>query len=616
MPKLRRVHLLAAAAITTAVVIGSSTLGPTRPGVEEDQPEEQPAATQSDEDQMNAWIDETLGGMSLEEKVGQIFVTYAHGPTADGAHPDNVTEFGVETPAEVVQRYHLGGVVYFNWSDSFENPVQVAELSNGLQEAALSSGAEIPLVISTDQEQGVVTRFGEPATQFPGNMALGAGRSADDAREAAAITGQELRAVGINQDYAPVADVNVDPANPVIGVRSFSQDPALVSQLVTAQVEGYQDSAGREQTVSSAIKHFPGHGDTNQDSHESLPTIDHTLEEWRELDAPPFAAAIEAGADVVMTGHLLTPELDDSGMPATLSPDILTGLLRGELGFEGVISTDSLQMEGVREQHDDARIPVLALQAGVDQLLMPQDLGVAVEAVIEAVHSGELTEERIEESVRRVLKLKWNRGIISTPLVDVARVDELVGNDEHLATAQSITDRTTVALRNDSDLLPMETPESVLVTGPDASALSALAGSLAERGVEVQQLPTTTSPSETEIEEAVDSAADHDLAIALTNAAWNESKSGQLDLVRSLAESEVPLVAVATRDPYDAAYVDEATTWLATHSIGRQAMESLTKVVLGEIAPVGELAVTVPDPENPDTDRYPFGHGLTWSVPE
>ncbi|APU12365.1 MULTISPECIES: glycoside hydrolase family 3 protein [Actinoalloteichus] len=613
MPRLNRVHLLAAAAMTAAVAVGSSTLGPVRSGVDEE-PADVPVANQSDGDEMQAWIDDTIAGMSLEEKVGQIFVTYAYGPSADSAHPDNVTEFGVETPAEVVQRYHLGGVIYFNWTDSFEDPVQVAGLSNGLQEAALSSGAEIPLMISTDQEQGIVTRFREPATQLPGSMALGAGRNRDDARTAAAITGQELRAVGINQDFAPVADVNVNPANPVIGVRSFSSDPALVSELVTAQVEGYQDSAVRELTVSSAIKHFPGHGDTNQDSHDAMPEIDHTREEWEELDAPPFAAAIAAGADTVMTGHILMPELDDSGLPATLSPTVLTGLLRDQLGFEGVISTDSLQMQGVRNEVADERIPVLALQAGADQLLMPQYLDVAVDAVLAAVESGELTESRIEESVRRVLAMKWQRGVISDPLVDVDRVAEFVGNADHLAAAQQITDHTTIAMRNDAGLLPADAPASALVTGPDTTALAALADSLSQRGVQVRQHLTSASPTAAEIDEAVGAAAEHDMTIALTNAAWNESRAGQRELVRSLAGSDASLIAVATRDPYDAAYVEEATTWLATHSIGAQAMESLTRVVLGEIAPVGTLPVTVPAPDDPDTASYPFGHGLTWSV--
>ncbi|HEX5427287.1 MAG TPA: glycoside hydrolase family 3 N-terminal domain-containing protein, partial [Pedococcus sp.] len=184
--------------------------------------------------------------MTLEEKVGQLFVQYAYGSSADTKDARNLPLYGVQTPAEVVQKYHLGGVIYFNWTDSANDPHQIAKLSKGLQQAALSedSKVKIPLTIATDQEQGVVVRVGPPATQFPGNMALGAGRSVDDARSAARITGEELKAIGINTDFAPVSDVNVNPLNPVIGVRSFSSDPTLAADLASAQVKGYQDDAG------------------------------------------------------------------------------------------------------------------------------------------------------------------------------------------------------------------------------------------------------------------------------------------------------------------------------------------------------------------------------------
>ena len=173
----------------------------------------------------------------------------------------------------------------------------------------MSSGAGVPLLISTDQEQGQITRIGEPVTQLPGNMALGAGRSPEGAETSARITGEELRAMGLNQNFAPSGDVNVNPANPVIGVRSFSSDPALAAQLSAAAVHGYQDDAN----VAAATKHFPGHGDTNQDSHTDLPVIEHTREQWEQLDAPPFREAIAAGTDAVMSAHIVVPKLDDSG---------------------------------------------------------------------------------------------------------------------------------------------------------------------------------------------------------------------------------------------------------------------------------------------------------------
>ncbi|MGO1055666.1 glycoside hydrolase family 3 protein [Crossiella sp. CA198] len=548
-----------------------------------------------------------MRGMSLEQKVGQLFVTYAYGPAADSAHPKNLAEFGVATPAEVVRKYHLGGVIYFNWTDSFANPKQVAALSNGLQRAAMSSGARLPLLISTDQEQGVVTRFSSPATLFPGSMALGAARDAGLARQAAEITGRELRAVGINQNFAPDADVNVNPANPVIGVRSFSSDPKLVAQQVTAQVKGYQQ--GRlGQSVSATVKHFPGHGDTNQDSHYTLPVINHTPEQWQQLDAPPFQAAIKAGVDSIMSAHIVTPKLDDSGEPATLSPKMLTGLLRGQLGYRGVIITDSLQMEAVRIKHPDAEIPVLALKAGADMLLMPKNLDVAIKAVLDAVRSGEISERRIDESLLRVLLLKIKRGALTHPLVDETAVDKIVGIPRHLATAQQVTDRTVTAVRNDAGLLPLRAkPGKVLVAG--SSSATALGQKLTARGVTPTVQVTGDKPTEAVIAKAVAAAEGQDLILVLTNRATTDAQ--QRELVKRLVATGKPVVGVAVRDPYDVA-IEDAKTWLTTYSATAVSMESLTKVLFGEAKPSGKLPVSVPALGDPAQTRYPFGFGLTW----
>jgi len=590
------------AALTAATVAGSAPAGaePTAPS---HRPPQAEAAA-------HGWAISTLRRMSLEEKVGQLFVTYAYGSTADTAHPQNREEFGLDTPAEIVQRYHLGGVIYFAWTDSFHNPRQVAELSNGLQRAALSSGAHVPLLISTDQEHGVVARFGPPATQFPGNMALGAGRSVQDAELAAAIGGAELRAVGINQNYAPVADVNVNAANPVIGVRSFSSDPQLAADMVAAQVRGYQNGYDRRLGVAATVKHFPGHGDTDVDSHTGLPVITHDREQWEQLDAPPFRAAIAQGVDMVMTAHIVVPELDDSGEPATLSRNVLTGMLREELGFDGVVVTDSLQMDGVRQMHSDAEIPVLALKAGADQLLMPWRLDVAYNAVLDAVRSGELTERRIDESVYRILKLKYKRGIVHQPLVDPAAVDATVGVPRHQEAAQRVTDRTVTALTND-ELLPLhDRPGTVLVTGWGATTTATLAQRIAARGPQTTVVETGLTPDEQRIAQAVAAAEQSDLVVVLTNRAWSDAQ--QQELVRKLAATGKPVVGVAVRDPYDAAYLPEARAWLATYSYTAVSMESLSRVLFGEVSPAGRLPVNIPSPTDPGTDRFPFGHGLTW----
>ncbi|MDI2032803.1 glycoside hydrolase family 3 protein [Saccharopolyspora sp. TS4A08] len=554
--------------------------------------------------------DELLQQMTLEQKVGQLFVTYAYGRTADTPDPVNREEFGVDTPAQVVEKYHLGGIIHFTWSNSLYDPKQIAELSNGLQTAATSSGARVPLLISTDQEQGQVTRITEPATQLPGNMALGAGRDPVAAERSAAITGRELRAMGLNMNFAPSGDVNVNPANPVIGVRSFSSDPALAAQFTAAQVRGYEDAQPAGEGVSASVKHFPGHGDTNTDSHTALPVIEHDRQQWEQLDAPPFKEAIAAGTDSVMSAHIVVPKLDDSGRPATLAPNVLTGMLRQELGYQGVVFTDSLQMEGVREQHPDAEIPVLALQAGADVMLMPQNLQVAIDGVIAAVRDGRLTEQRIDESVSRVLKLKEQRGVLADPFVDTGQVDSVVGSREHLDEAQRITDPTTTLLRNDA-ALPLKSPGSVFVTGASEKGTRALSDSVRARGPRSSALATDLQPTPEQIGQAVERAKASDVAVVLTNAAWNPDNASQLDLVRALQQTGKPVIAVATRDPYDAAYAD-VPAWIASYSDKPVAMESVAKVLFGETAPRGKLPVPVPEPGKPGTDRYPFGFGLGW----
>src|SRR3954447_2600743 len=408
------------------------------------------AATTASE---KGWVAATLARMTLEEKVGQLFIQNVYGGDAKAPDSRNLPLYGVASPAEVVQKYHLGGVIYFAWTDSVQNPDQILGLSNGLQKAALtqSSKVRIPLQIATDQEQGVVTRIGPPATQFPGSMALGAGRSAPDARTAAAITGRELLAMGVNTNFAPDCDVNVNPLNPVIGTRSFSSRPELAAQLAAAQVAGYQRDGG----VASSAKHFPGHGDTATDSHVAFPIITHTRAQWEAIDAPPFKAAINEQIDMIMTAHLAFPALDDSGNPATLSKPIMTGVLREELGYKGVIVTDSLAMQGVRDLYGDAEVAVRALLAGVDQLLMTPAMDDAYAAVIDAVRSGRIPRNELDAKVRRVLGLKYRRGIVARPYADPAALASVFGTPAHLASASSVTDRTTTLVKNDAKALPI-----------------------------------------------------------------------------------------------------------------------------------------------------------------
>ena len=559
----------------------------------------------------------TLKDLTLDQKIGQLFVADVFGKAADEADPANQEKYGVDTPAEVVERYGVGGVIYFNnpETDNVEDPAQLAHFSNGLQQAALDGPTGLPLILSVDQEGGRVTRVGAPATEYPSNMAIGAGRSADDARTLGAVNGHELRAMGIAQNFAPDADVNSNPLNPVIGSRSFSSDPELASELVAAQVAGYQETGKPTETVSAAAKHFPGHGDAAEDSHTGLPVIERTEEQWRQIDLPPFQAAIEAGADSIMTAHITVPSLDPSGEPATLSKPIMTGLLREELGYDGVVVTDSLQMEGVRELHPDAEVPVLAIEAGVDQMLMPPDLQVAIDGVHQAVESGRITEERIDESVTRILKLKHKRGIVDEPLVDESAVPSKVGTEENLAAIQEMTDRSTTVLRNDAGILPLEKdPSNVLVTGWDradypgypADPVNALADAI---GPAATALPTGAKPDQAAIDKAVTAAGDSELTIVLTNGLATDE--GQRDLVAALQATGKPVVAVTAQEPYDPGHAD-VPTWVATYDWRAVTMRSLAKVILGETKPQGTLPVEIPKGDDPEQVLFPFGHGLSW----
>lgn len=560
--------------------------------------------------------------MSLREKVGQLFVIEVAGRDANfvsnQAKATNQELYGVDTPAQVIAKYQPGGVIYFTTRNNDRNistPAQVATLSNGLQRASLALRHGIPLQISVDQEGGsLVARFGAPATQMPGNMALGAGRSAPDAKRSARIIGTELAAVGVTQPYAPVADVNVNPNNPVIGIRSIGGDPALVSELVSAQVKGFHAGG-----VSAVAKHFPGHGDTGVDSHFGLPMVTHTREELEEIDLPPFRAAIAAGVDTIMTAHVVLPAVDPSGVPATMSRPILTGLLREELGFDGLIVTDALDMAGATATFPPDVAPVQALLAGADQLLVPPEMDTAYAAVLDAVRSGEVSRQRLNESVHRILAHKLERGLFRDPYVSPVAAADVMGAPQHLAAAQAITDRTTTLVKNDAGLLPLAAgPRDVLVTGWGVTTTATMASALAGRGATATVLQTGTTPAPADVDDAVAAAEDADLVVVSTNNAYavdattgepTAAAAAQTRLVRALLATGTPVVVAAMRNPYDVASFPEAPTVLDTFGYTAGQVESLVRVLLGEIDPRGRLPVSIPGTGGTG-ELFELGHGL------
>jgi len=547
---------------------------------------------------LEARIEEILAGMSLEQKIGQLFVAVGYGSRADQVHASNTSTTGVGTIAEIVRTHHVGGLIYFVWSENLESIEQIATLSNDVQDAALESGG-IPLVISADEERGVVRRLPAPATPLPGQMALGATGSRAHARRAGEIVGAEMRAAGLHQAFSPVVDVNVEAQNPVIGVRSLGADPAAVARLAAAQIKGLQGA-----DCSAAAKHFPGHGDTAVDSHLGLPVIDHTREELHALDLPPFVAAIQEGIDSIMTAHIVVPALDDSGVPATLSHPILTGLLREEMGYEGVIVTDSLAMEGVRTLFGDDRVPVEAILAGADQMLMPPDLVVAIGGVRDAVASGEITEERLERSVRRILAQKLRRGLFDEVHVDPAWAAGAIGTSRALAAAERIAEDSLTLIAEQEGALPLAEGATVLVTG---------VGTAAKHDVVVDALTSlghaATALVDAGPEQAAEAAAAVDAVLVLTSSSGFSTPAAQVSLVEELAATGTPVLHASLRNPYDVVHVGEVAASLAAYGDADASLRALAGALAGTVTPRGRLPVAIPTADGTG-EAYPLGHGL------
>lgn len=403
-------------------------------------------------DAAQRWIDTTLAALTLRERVGQMVMIWVLGDYTSSSDSSFILA------VERIRRDKVGGVVM-----SLGSPIEVAEKVNALQRRA-----EIPLLIASDVEPGLGrleggvfapgTLAAGAATVLPSNMAIGATRRIEHAREAGRITGEESRAVGIHIGFAPTVDVNNNPANPVINVRSFGEDPLLVAAMGTAFVEGMQEAG-----VAATIKHFPGHGDTDTDSHNALPVVPASPERLYALELVPFRAAIDVGVAAVMSAHIALPAVTNDRTPATLAPEIMTGLLRDSLGFRGLIVTDAMDMRGVGQGYDNATSAVLALKAGADILLMPPDVPGAIDAIVGAVERGELSADRIDASVRRILEMKLRTGAIQRPIVPLDSLRDVVGQRAHREKAMEIAADAITLLRDSRAQLPLATAKPTLV---------------------------------------------------------------------------------------------------------------------------------------------------------
>ncbi|WMT42591.1 beta-N-acetylhexosaminidase [Paenibacillus sp. D2_2] len=496
---------------------------------------------------------------TLEQKIGQLFICGFHSLTPD------------EQITTLTGKYHVGGVCYFR--RNVETVQQLASLSHNLQKLPRSH-SDIPLIISIDQEGGMVARLDHDGiSRIPGNMTLGAVDDLQLTYDVAKLAAEEMLALGINMNFAPCIDVNNNPANPVIGVRSFGEDPAKVAEQGVAATRGYQ-----EQGVIAAIKHFPGHGDTAVDSHLGLAIVPHDKERLYQVELLPFRKAIEAGADAVMTAHVIFPAFETEEIPATLSHRVLTELLREEMGFEGVIVTDCLEMHAISKSFGIAEGAVRAIEAGADLVLVSHTLSdqiAAIEAVREAVVSGRISEDRINQSLQRILELKAQR-ISSSLEVDYVSVPmPLTPQAVSEALLRDVAERS-VTLVCDSGNLPLRKQEPLLVIWPELRHRTevdepsvhqyTLLNALQPYSDNVSLAVIGTRPDEEEILEVLKRSTDYEQIVVVTYTAEGEIPEGQSHLVNALIRMHgANVVVISTRNPYDIKSFKDVGTYICLY---------------------------------------------------
>jgi beta-N-acetylhexosaminidase len=398
------------------------------------------------------WAEKTLSTLSREEKVGQLFMVRMRVGLSGVGNPEYLRL------SNSIRRYHIGSVAMSAPPGAralhSDHRYETVVLLNRLQ-----TESKLPLLVAGDFEQGVLPARLFGTTVFPHAMAFGAAGKVAYAEEFGRITAQESRAIGVHWNLFPVADVNSNPANPIIGTRAFGANPEQVGALVAAYIRG-----ARANGMLTTAKHFPGHGNTGTDSHLGVARVDEDLDLLRSIDLPPFRSAIQAGVDAVMTAHIRVPALDpDPNLVATTSPAIVTGLLKNELGFKGIVVTDGLDMAGLTRLYagNVGRAAVDAFKAGNDVLTMPADLDASYRAVLEAVRTGEISRQRLDASVLKILRAKASLGLQKTRLVDVAAIPRLVGSPANVATGQRISDASITLVRDNGKLLPLRQGASV-----------------------------------------------------------------------------------------------------------------------------------------------------------
>ena len=531
--------------------------------------------------------------MTQEEQIGQVLAV----------------GFQETTPSpgiiDLIQNHHVGSIILFK--RNIESAQQVRELTHSLQMIAKEAGHRYPLLISVDHENGTTRRFGQHATTFPGNMTLGAVASEQLAYDIALAAGRELKALGIIMNLAPVIDVNNNPANPVIGTRSFGEDPQLVARLGIAMVKGYQ-AAG----IITDLKHFPGHGDTSVDSHLALPTIAHSIERLEALELVPFKLCIDAGADSVMIGHMYLPALmQDEMLPSTISYAIVTTLLREKLGFTGLIVSDCLEMRAVANTIGVEQGAVLGLKAGIDLILVShtyeRQRG-SFSAIQSALQAGTLSADRVRDAAEHVLQVKA-RTLSWDDLPDMTAA-AAIGTTTSTQLRDHAYERSTTLVRDTAALLPLRlnAEQRLLVLLPRPSfftpALDAnfagntLIENLQQRHKNVDVLSIAPNPTPDIYETIAQAVNAADLVLVVTLNANLDIYQGEL--VQRLLQMGRPVIGIAAFNPYDLLAFPALGTYLVTYENTPPAFAAAVRVLFGEIQPQGHLPVSLPG-------LYPIG---------
>ena len=568
------------------------------------------------------WVDETLARLTLDEKVGQLVV-----PSFRSVYTSSDSDI-YDDLAGLVHEQHVGGVHVFGARQAAPDvllnatyvratlgqPLAAASLLNRLQAIA-----SIPLLVTADFETGVGFRMAG-ATTFPRAMAFGAARDPRLAREAGRITALESRAIGIHVNFAPVVDVNNNPRNPVINTRSFGEDPDTVGKLAAAYIEGL--AAGG---MMATIKHFPGHGDTDVDSHLALPVIRHPRTRLEAVELPPFRAGIAAGAGGVMTAHAALPALDpDPGTPATFSAPIATTLLRDDLGFEGLVFTDSLRMRAITRMLPPGEAARRALAAGHDVILHSPDDRAAFAGLKAAVTDGTVGAAALDRSVRRVLEAKARLGLHRRRRVDLGALPLVVGTRAHGAVAREVSERSITLIRDTNGDVPLRTPRdgSILYlsvldypSGWGVGAPSRIViPELRERWAHVTAVEVSDRTPLSGVELVRETAGRYDAVVAGVFVR-TASFSGRMDLADTIvtflaelageaAERGQPFVVVFFGNPYAATALPELPSMILTYDYRGLSEMSAVRAIAGEIPIRGRLPVTL-------GDEFPAGHGLT-----